>query len=129
VIVISGRNFSGQVSPPKADKYIACNLGQPDCRREAGKPKGIRLWPNDDTPRSFERCRLTNCELPPGSTTVGCRQAILEKKVLKDTDTIKIDGEEITTENYERRVYGKIEDGDYLYFARSKTQELTREHE
>jgi len=126
----TGRNFSGQVTPSVMDtEYIACNFRQPDCIDDGGVKKGVRLFPGDDTPRTFIRCNLSNCEPPPGSTCTLCNQAIRERNVYKDSDSVTIDGQSLELENYVHKTHGFIENGEYEYFDVPKETPVDRENE
>ena len=114
--MVEWKNFSGQTTPSIVDlEYKHCNFMQPQCTERNGKKVGIRLFPGDDTPRTFIRCNLSNCELPPGSTTTRCNQTIAEKDVLHSTEIISIDGVTIEAKTYKMVIYGRIRDGVYQY--------------
>lgn len=109
------KNFCGQVTPSIIDiEYERCNFAHKNCIDD-GQKKGVRIFPGDDTPRTFRNCNLTNCELPPNSTTVSCTTAILESCAYVDSDTVEIDSEVIEVKNYATIIYGNYRDGEYIY--------------
>lgn len=100
-------NFSSQVTPKIKDKeYQNCNFGQPDCVEVAGKMRGVRIFPGDDTARTFIGCNMVNCEPPPGSTQIDCNNAIIRRFPLLASP--------------KQEAYGKYEDGKYMYFETPK---------
>lgn len=109
-------NFQKEVTPSVIDaEYERCNFSKQNCIDDGGVKKGVRIFPGDDTPRTFIKCNLTNCELPPNSTTVSCTNAIKEKCVYVDSDFVEIDGEVIEVKNYADILYGNYKDGEYIY--------------
>jgi hypothetical protein len=97
--------------------YKNCNFSIPNCVDDGGHKKGVRLFPGDDTPRTFINCNLINCEPPPNSTLTGCNTAIIDRGVGVSTeDAIEIDGTAIECTQLKDVVYGKYEDGGYTYF-------------
>ena len=100
-----GKNFRGQATPSIIE----------------GVKKGVRLFPGDDTPRTFISCNMVNCEPPPDSTQIGCNNAIVERDVVYSMDDlIEIDGEVISGTQLKDVCYGKYENGAYLYFPSPK---------
>ena len=85
-------NYSGQLTPSDIqDVYENSNFTQPLAH--------TRIFPGDDTPRTFIRCNLKNCDLPPGST----RQGGLHGHEVRDPgndETITIDGEGVVIEAF-----------------------------
>ena len=71
----------------------------------------VRLFPGDDTPRTFENCNLVNCEVPPGSTVIKCNTTIRRTLVPTSTDEIVVDGESIGNTIYHDIIYGRYVDG------------------
>ena len=127
--IIEGKNYHDKTGPPDiplADEYRDCNFSQVDCIDDDGDKKGVRLFPGDDTPRTFTRCNMKNCEPPPLSTCVKCNQAIIEKQVLIDTDTVTIDGHAQEISNYAKRTHGFIENGEYNYFTTPKDKPINQ---
>ncbi len=101
------KNFSGQTTPKIKDtEYRNCNFSQPDCVDDAGKMRGVRIFPGDDTPRTFIGCNMVNCEPPLGSTQIDCNNAIVRRLT-------QIAGPK-------QLAYGKYEKGKYLYFPTPK---------
>jgi hypothetical protein len=100
---------------PKDEEYQHCNFSQKTCVHDGGTVKGHRLFPGDDTPRTFIRCNMCNCELPGGSTCVQCNGAIKDFAVLDSTEKIEIGGIEIEQNDYVDILYGRFRDGVYDY--------------
>lgn len=119
-LLISNKKFS---NTPVADipvdtEYTGCNFARqaPD---SLGPPVvGVRLFPGDDTPRTFVRCNLVNCEPPPGSTLIRCNTTIREAGVAIETDDVVVDGVTVsTTQKTATFVYGRYnpDTGEYDY--------------
>lgn len=89
-------------------EYHNCNFSQETCINVAGKMQGVRIFPGDDTPRTFVDCNLVNVELPPGSTFSGCNTTILETGLLDSTNRVVINGLVIARENRKNRVHGRV---------------------
>ena len=120
--VIEDKNFTNRPvgDIPKAGIYRRCNFSQDTCLTPGvGTAKGVRLFPDDDTPRVFENCNLMNCEPPPGSVVQGCNTWIKEtgQPSSQTTDeVVEIDGEEISRKQFwEARVYGRYTNEGYVY--------------
>ena len=119
--MIRNKNFSG-VDPtalPNETQFELCNFAKLAPGTPAPNPTGVRLWPGDNTPRTFVRCNLTNCEPPPGSTLINCNTALVEDGVVTETDIIVVDGVEVArTDQTVVRHYGRYnpdtESYDYL---------------
>ena len=114
--VITEKNFAGMdpASIPVADEYVRCNFSrlQPDTGQNP--PVGVRLFPGDETPRTFRNCNLFNCEPPPGSTVVDCNTWIVTTGELAHTEDLVIDGQvEDTIQFHDRTCHGKWVDGAY----------------
>lgn len=104
-----GKNFSGQVTPGIVDtEYESCNFTQSQPVDVGGNMQGVRLFPGDDTPRTFTRCNMTNCEPPPGSTLTDCNTTIRENYLPSSPDTLTIDGVENTIEHHINRIHGRF---------------------
>ena len=56
-----------------------------------------RIFPGDDTPRTFTRCNLVNCDLPPGSTKIDSMHGHLVRDAPNDIEVV-VDGTTITEE-------------------------------
>ena len=105
-----GKNFSGQPTPSIIDtEYRRCNFSQPAPIDVAGRKRGVRLFPGDDTLRTFVQCNLMNYEPPPGSTVTDCLTVVKEVRVVTSTDTITIDGESETIQYHRHRVHGRYD--------------------
>ena len=93
--MIQSRNFSNWDlnNIPKDSEYERVNFSRAQPVDSGGGVMiGVRLFPGDDTPRTFRNCNLTNCEVPPGSTVINCNSTIIERDVYDYTDEIIIDG-------------------------------------
>ena len=101
---VERRNFSGQATPSVIDtEYMRCNFAQslPD----PNLPNRVRIFPGDDTPRTFIRCNLVNCEVPPGSTVTKCNTSIVAPNMLIGSITVTIDGKSDSVEFYGTKFY------------------------
>ena len=102
--VTERKNFSGQATPSIIDmEYQRCNFAQtlPD----PNLPNRVRIFPGDDTPRTFFRCNLVNCEVPPGSTVTKCNTSIVASNMLIGSITITVDGNSSSIEFYGTKFY------------------------
>ena len=98
------KNFSGQATPSIIDtEYQRCNFAQtlPD----PNVPNRVRIFPGDDTPRTFFRCNLVNCQVPPGSTVVKCNTSIVAPNMLIGSIVITVDGKSSSIEFYGTKFY------------------------
>jgi hypothetical protein len=111
------KNFTNQDTPSIVDTdYILCNFfhDQP-IDVGGGVFEGVRLFPGDDTPRSFTQCNLVNCAVPPGSTVINCNTSIVETGLLGATETVTIDGQDVVIQHHKNRVHGKWTPTGYEY--------------
>lgn len=111
-------NFSGMITPSVIDsEYVECNFSQPAPIDVAGSKKGARIFPGDDTPRTFTRCNLVNAEPPPGSTINECNTTIMEIGLVDSVEDIIVDGVVVGTVTHHKNVvHGRIlSDGSYDY--------------
>ena len=115
--MIERKNYSGQVSPEVGGEteFTRCNFAQPAPVLDGADYIGTRLFPGDDTPRTFTNCNLVNCELPPGSTATKCNTTIRRTKVETGSDELVIDGVTITTPIHHDIIYGRLT-GPGLYW-------------
>lgn len=78
--MVEDRPFDNLDVPPAPydteTEFVRCTFRQD--QPNATNTGGRRLWPGDDTPRTFTDCNLVNCELPPGSTVTRCNTALIE---------------------------------------------------
>lgn len=120
------KNFCGQATPSIVDtEYRGCNFAQPAPVDDAGVKKGVRLFPGDDTPRTFIGCNGTNCEWPPGSTVIDCFAPVIAIDILLSTDEVEIDGVVIPVERRGTRLYGKLlPTGEYTYLPEPRETEI-----
>ena len=113
--MIKRKNFT---ATPIADipvdaEYLECNFSQ---SAPFNTNRGHRLFPGDDTPRTFTRCNLMNCEPPPGSTLVECNTWIVERGIVDHTDQVIIDGVVVNETDYHNsRRYGRYNPTTGLY--------------
>ena len=115
------KNFSGLTTPPPPydteTEFEQCNFTQPAPDTSGANPVGVRLWPGNDTARTFFRCNLLNCEPPPGSTVTKCLTAMKSFGLLGTLETVEIDT--VVLDSYQNRfnrVHGQREpDGSYVY--------------
>lgn len=107
--MIQRANYTGNPNPDVGGEteFFNCNFGQPAPVLEGSLRRGVRLFPGDDTPRTFTDCALVNCEPPPGSTVVGGNTCIKEYYLETDTETITVDGEVLTIQHHVDLVYGR----------------------
>ena len=102
------KNFTDQPTPSIIDtEYRRCKFNQSAPIDVAGKMRGVRLFPGDDTPRTFIKCGMVNAEPPPGSTVIGGLHCMKEYAKVTSTDTITIDGVAETVEHHSDVVYGR----------------------
>lgn len=86
-MVVKGKNFAGQVTPKIiAEEYYNCNFSHKMLDEKDGKKVGWRIFPDDDTPRKFVECNLTNCIPPPGSELINCNRTIAEVGIKTPTE-------------------------------------------
>ena len=106
--MIQGKNFTNWdvKEIPVDDEYRWCNFTQRVPVVVGEKRRGVRLFPGDDTPRSFINCNLCNCEPPPGSKLINCLRVIKEFRLDSEADTITIDGHEIVLQHHIDRIHG-----------------------
>jgi hypothetical protein len=113
--MISEKNFSNMDPAliPVDTHYERCNFSR--SQPELGPPVvGVRLFPGDDTPRTFTDCNLMNCEPPPGSTLVNCTTWIVTPGELGPVDELVVDGVvEHTVQYHDRTVHARYVDGAY----------------
>ena len=109
-------NFGNGLAPPEDTEYHNCNFAfdQPDMT--GPNPVGQRLFPGDDTPRTFVNCNMINAEPPPGSTvTGGGNTRIVQRNVVVDTDEIVTPGGTIVTDVLADIHHGNYINGAYVY--------------
>jgi len=114
-MVTKGKNFSGQVPPSIIDtEYQNCNFCQPAPVPDGGDYIGVRLFPGDNTPRTFTHCNMQNCEPPPGSTIT--RKCIVKAHVVHvSSEYVTVDSIPIEVKLYANIDYGYYWDGEYVY--------------
>ena len=103
------KNYSNQdpTTLPADLEFTRCNFSQSQ-PASLGPALGVRLWPGDDTPRTFTDCNLFNCEPPPGSVLVRCPTWIVQTGIDGPTDELTVDGVVThTTQYHDRTNYGK----------------------
>ena len=105
--MIKNKNFSGLLVPDIIDtEYFECNFSHRLPIEVAGQKVGVRIFPDDDTPRTFTRCNLVNTQVPPNSVVTSCNTTIKESQVLIDSEIIAIDGSDIVLNSYADRIHG-----------------------
>jgi len=110
------KNFRGQATPSIIDtEYRKCNFSTMNCLTVDGQKKGMILFPGDDTPRTFRRCNMVNCEPPPDSMLIKCNTTIRENTVEVGSEDLTIDGDTIQVRDYANIIYGKYKGGQYVY--------------
>lgn len=113
--MIIKRNFSEELTPRLIDDiYYDCNFSSKLPDEIDGKKIGKRLFPGDDTPRTFINCNFSNRTGPPGSTYVDCNRTIAEVAIevsREKTDEVVVDGKtmEIFELIVEHRIYGRYD--------------------
>ena len=100
-------NFSGQQTPSIVDtEYYRCNFSQPQpVPYRDGLLYGLRIFPGDDTPRTFIECNLSNCEFPPGSNIISCNTAVVSRNQVLESEDVDVDGRPITRPTREGDVF------------------------
>lgn len=85
---------------PSDTEYEYCNFAR------AANPNGtpVRLWPGDNTPRTFKKCNLTNCQPPPGSTIIGAPPLVVETGLPDTSETITVDGVVVHTKEFKKNI-------------------------
>lgn len=109
-MTIAEKNFSNfdPATIPVDTEYVRCNFTQHVPDTSGANPVGVRLFPGDDTPRTFRDCNLVNCEVPPGSTLERCNTTISEYGVFDYEETVEIDGVVVHTTTFTKQViYGR----------------------
>ena len=102
------KSFAGQLTPRIIDtEYNQCNFMQPQPVDDPSGKVGVRIFPGDNTPRTFIDCNLVNVEVPPGSTIQGGNIAIIARNVVTSTEEIVIGGESIIFENLSNFCHGR----------------------
>ena len=100
-------NFSGQTTPHIIDTvYRNCNFSQPQPVDVGGLKQGVRLFPGNNTLRTFIECNLVNCEPPPGSVLVQCNTTV------RELGTADAEGDVYAT------LYGHIDNATLAYVYR-----------
>lgn len=106
---------------PVDSEYVRCNFARLQPARLNPNPEGHRLFPGDDTPRTFRDCNLFNCETPPGSTLENCNTWIVETGITpaaQEDDVVIVDGVEVERIVYhDRTTYGKWNGSSYDYIT------------
>ena len=77
--MIENENFSNIIDPTESDIYKNCNFTwNKELDEENGKPKGIPIFSNNDTPRTFISCNLVNRIPPPNSKIIDCNTNLVD---------------------------------------------------
>jgi hypothetical protein len=112
--MIKNRNYSNHdpAQLPNLPVFEGYNFARTQPDTTGPEPVGVRLWPGDDTPRTFINCNLMNCEVPPGSTVTDCLTVIMETDIPDYDETLVIDGVERARVNFKKvRIHGRYVDG------------------
>ena len=129
--MISEKNFSNQdpATIPVDTEYQRCNFSR--SQPELGPPVvGVRLFPGDDTPRTFTDCNLFNCEPPPGSTLVNCNTWIVTTGELGPVDELEVDGVVVhSTQYHDRTVHAKLDPDTLTYDRTGYPQTMPEDYE
>ena len=123
--MVRNYSFVGVVTPSVIDtEYDHCNFAQPAPLNVGGLRRGVRLFPGDDTPRTFTQCNLVNCELPPGSTVIGGVYSMVEYNQVTGTETVTVDGVVIESiDSHSHFTYGiRNPDGTYTDYSSPKEE-------
>ena len=81
MVTRASKNYRDGALPPLQASYTGFAFAFDNSVERAGKRVGQRIFPGDDTPRTFTECNLVNCIVPPGSTIVDCNTSILERNI------------------------------------------------
>ena len=121
-MTIENFNFRNKPNPVKASTYTQCCFAHDQPIDTGGVKTGHRLFPGDDTPRTFIKCNLVNCEPPPGSTLVRCNTSIKTRGVVKSTTTVTIDDESLGVDELVDIMHGRYdaETQTYIYIEDSE---------
>lgn len=123
-----GKGFVGQDTPRIIDStYEQCNFMSRHVNEVDGLKVGVRLFPSDDTPRTFINCNLINREVPPGSIILGGNTAVIEYDVVTSTDSVDIDGEIISIDNKSNFCYGRYNPETLEIEYKSAPDEIVQE--
>lgn len=114
---VNSKNYRDIQTPIEVDtEYVGCCFAQSQPVDTEGVKTGVRLFPGDDTPRTFTGCNLVNCELPPGSTLIKCNTTLITRQTLVNTSTIIINEQEIVAGDEVDIIHGKYDqDLGYVY--------------
>ena len=122
-----GKNFANQATPSIIDtEYERCTFLHDQPIDVGGAVyEGVRIFPGDDTPRTFIDCNLINAKPPPGSTLTQCNTSVIQRSIPDFTESVTIDGYVITLQRYKDvrhgRYNGATEAYDYLPSPVEKT--------
>jgi hypothetical protein len=100
--------------------YKNCNFTQRTPDTSGPNPVGIRLFPGDDTPRTFDHCNMVNCEPAPGSILINCNTAINEYGLDAHTEEIVVDTVVVSSHTFKKmRLHGRLNPTtlQYEYYA------------
>ena len=117
--MIEHKNYSGNPDPDVGGEteFFRCNFTQPEPVLDGADYIGTRLFPGDDTPRTFTKCNLVNCEVPPGSTIVSGNTTIRRSLVVSQVDELEVDGFSLPVNVYVDIIYGRqVAPGVYDYY-------------
>lgn len=115
--MVSKKNFVGipVENIPKDSEYRNCNFSQKTLGSAPPNPTSVRLFPGDNTPRTFIDCNMVNCEPPPGSTLVRCNTRIMEFDKVLEEDVVVVDNVERARVEVRAHVEHGHWDNGYVY--------------
>jgi len=117
--MIKDKNFSNvPVGDIPVDlEYVDCNFTRSTpIDIGGGVMRSHRLFPGDDTPRTFTHCNLTNCEPPPGSTLINCNTNVFNGRLVVDVELVLVDSVEVGRNDVSDRVlYGRLNPTTLVY--------------
>ena len=114
-MVTERKKFLNQETPSIVDtEYRDCHFAHDNPITVDGKKRGVRIFPGDDTARTFIDCNMMNVEPPPGSTVTGGLSVIKENSVLVSSESATHDDESGTMFHYKDVIHGRYIDGAYI---------------
>ena len=105
-MMVEGKIFANGAPPTLDTEYKGCSFF---FDAPAAGPIGNRIFPGDDTPRTFVECNLVNAIPPPGSTLTKCNTTLTEHGNVIGQDSITVGGETISRDITETVIYGRTD--------------------
>lgn len=104
------KNYRDLQTPSEVDtEYVGCCFAQSQPVDTEGVKTGVRLFPGDDTPRTFTKCNLANCEPPLGSILINCNTTLVTRRVLINTSTIVVNEVEVIVGDEVDIIHGRYD--------------------